>query len=131
MKKLQYSTTFHNFAPMKRKIRTYGGYFEAFMQTNNHKIVDYDAVLDARFGAEGTPERARAEEDAYAFYSGQILLDARKEAKVTQAELAERTQTTKSYISKIENGVITPSVGVFYRIIAALGMRVEVIKPIY
>ena len=28
MKKLQDSTTFHNFAPMKRKIRTYGGYFE-------------------------------------------------------------------------------------------------------
>ena len=42
----------------------------------------------------------------------------------------EFAQTTKSYISKIENGVITPSVGVFYRIIAALGMRVEVVKPI-
>ena len=67
------------------------------MQTNNHKIVDYDAVLDAKFGKEGTPERARAEEA----------------------------------ISKIENGVITPSVGVFYRIIAALGMRVEVVKPVY
>ena len=26
------------------------------MQTNNHKIVDYDAVLDAKFGKEGTPE---------------------------------------------------------------------------
>ena len=101
------------------------------MQTNNQKIVDYDAVLDAKFGAEGTSERVHAEEEAYAFYSGQILLDARKEAKMTQAELAERTQTTKSYISKIENGVITPSVGVFYRIIAALGMRVEVVKPIY
>ena len=63
--------------------------------------------------------------------SGQILQDARKEAKMTQSELAERTQTTKSYISKIENGVITPSVGVFYRIIAALGMRVEVVKPVY
>ena len=60
-----------------------------------------------------------------------ILQDARKEAKMTQSELAERTQTTKSYISKIENGVITPSVGVFYRIIAALGMRVEVVKPVY
>ena len=47
---------------------------------------------------------------------------------MTQSELAERTQTTKSYISKIENGVITPSVGVFYRIIAALGMRVEVVS---
>ena len=100
------------------------------MQTNNHKIVDYDAVLDTKFGAEGTPERARAEEDAYAFYSGQVLLDARKEAKVTQAELAERTQTTKSYISKVENGVITPSVGMFYRLVAALGMRVEIVKPI-
>ena len=50
------------------------------MQTNNHKIVDYDAVLDAKFGKEGTPERARAEEAAYSFYSGQILQDARKEA---------------------------------------------------
>ena len=101
------------------------------MQTNNHKIVDYDAVLDAKFGKEGTVERAKAEEAAYSFYSGQILQDARKEAKVTQAELAARTQTTKSYISKIENGVITPNVGTFYRIVAALGMRVEVVRPIY
>ena len=30
-------TTFHKFAPMKRKIRTYGGYFEAFMQTLTEK----------------------------------------------------------------------------------------------
>lgn len=38
------------------------------MQINNHQIVDYDAVLDAKFGAEGTFERAEAEEKAYAFY---------------------------------------------------------------
>lgn len=101
------------------------------MQTNNHKIVDYDIILDKKFGKEGTPERAQAEENAYSFYSGQILHDARKNAKVTQAELAKRTNTTKSYISKIENGIITPSVGAFYRIIGALGMRVEVVKPVY
>ena len=47
---------------------------------------------------------------------------------MTQSELAEHTQTTKSYISKIENGVITPRIGVFYRIIATLGMKVEVVK---
>ena len=76
------------------------------MQTNNHKIVDYDLVLDAKFGKEGTPERIQAEEAAYSFYSCQILQKARKEAKVTQEELARRTNTTKSYISKIENGVI-------------------------
>ena len=32
------------------------------MQINNHQIVDYDAVLDAKFGAEGTSERAEAED---------------------------------------------------------------------
>ena len=42
------------------------------MQINNHQIVDYDAVLDAKFGAEGTPERAEAEEKAYAFYPGKL-----------------------------------------------------------
>ena len=76
------------------------------------------------------PERIQAEEDALSFYFGQILLDARKEAKVTQTELARRINSTKSYVSKVENGVIIPSVGAFFRIIHALGMRVEVVKPI-
>ena len=92
-------------------------------------IQDYDAVLDARYGKEGTPERVKFEEGAYAYYTGLILRDARKDAKVSQAELARRTQTTKSYISRIENGVIIPSVAVFYRMIAALGMTVEIVKP--
>ena len=39
------------------------------MKTNNHQIKDYDAVLDAKFGKIGTPERMQAEEDAYAFYT--------------------------------------------------------------
>ena len=55
-----------------------------------------------------------------------ILRDARREARVSQEELAKRTKTTKSYISRIENGVIVPSVAVFYRMIAALGMSVQI-----
>jgi hypothetical protein len=43
------------------------------MQTNNHKIVDYDAVLDAKFGKKGTASRAEAEDKAFAFYTGQII----------------------------------------------------------
>ena len=99
------------------------------MNTSEPMIQDYDAVLDARYGKEGTPERVKFEEDAYAYYTGLILRDARKDAKVSQAELARRTQTTKSYISRIENGVIVPSVAVFYRMISALGMTVEIVKP--
>lgn len=99
------------------------------MITSEPMIQDYDAVLDARYGKEGTPERVKFEEEAYAYYTGLILRDARKDAKVSQAELARRTQTTKSYISRIENGVIVPSVAVFYRMISALGMTVEIVKP--
>lgn len=101
------------------------------MKKNNHQIVDYDHVLDQKSGKEGTPERIKAEEDALSFYSGRIVLKARKEAKITQTELARRINSTTSYISKVENDLIVPSVGAFYRIINALGKRVEVVKPIY
>lgn len=100
------------------------------MQTSNHQIANYDLVLNQKFGKEAPPERIQAEEDALSFYFGQIQLDARKEAKVTQTELARRINSTKSYVSKVENGVIIPSVGAFFRIIHALGMRMEVVKPI-
>jgi DNA-binding XRE family transcriptional regulator len=100
------------------------------MQTNDHQIRDYDVVLDAEFGKSGTPERTRAIEDAYAFYSGQILYSARKAAGITQSELAEKINSSKSYISKLEKGHINPSAGLFFTIINALGMRVEIVKPI-
>jgi len=94
------------------------------MQTNNHSISDYDLVLDKEFGAQGTKKRSIAEAKAYAFYSGQILQDARKDANLTQEQLAEKIDSSKSYISRIENGGITPSVGVFFRIVNALNMNV-------
>ncbi len=100
------------------------------MQTNNHKIEDYDLVLDAQYGKEGSAEREQFKAEARAFYAAQILLQARKEAKITQSELAERVGITKSYISKIENGVIEPGVGLFFRLIAALGLRIDITHPI-
>ena len=100
------------------------------MSTKNNMITDISAELDKEFGMPGTPEREQFEEEAYAFYTAQILLDARKEAKITQSELAKRINATKSYISRIENGTINPSVSTFYRIINALGMRIDIVKPL-
>lgn len=100
------------------------------MSTKDNMIQDYDAVLDSRYGKEGTVERNKFEEDAYAHYTGQIIRDARKEAKISQSELARRTKTTKSYISRIENGNITPSAAVFFKLIGALGMSIEIVKTI-
>ncbi|MFQ7113497.1 helix-turn-helix domain-containing protein [Hallella bergensis] len=100
------------------------------MKTNNHKIEDYDLVLDTKYGKEGTPQRIQFEDEAKAFYASQILLQARKEAKMTQTELAEKVGTTKSYISKIENGLIEPGVGLFFRLVNSLGLRIDISKPI-
>lgn len=98
------------------------------METNNHQIVDYSAVLEKKYGKHGTPERAEFDEEAYAFYTGQILLDARKNARLTQEELAKRIGTDKSYISRMEKGITVSSVATFYRIVNALGLNVE-LKP--
>ena len=95
------------------------------MQINNHEIRDYDAVLDAKFGKPGTQSRIEAEEKAWAFYTGKIIEDARKQSHITQAELAKRIGTDKAYISKIENGKIEPKVSTFYRIANAMGMNIE------
>ena len=95
------------------------------MQTNNHQIVDYDAVLDAKFGKEGTPSRIEAEERALAFYTGQIVEDARKKAHISQAELARRIGSDRAYISRIESGKTEPKTSTFYRIMSALGFQIE------
>ena len=87
------------------------------MQTNNHQLVDYDAVLDAKFGAKGTASRLEAEEKAYAFYTGQIIEDARKKAR--------RIGSNRSYISRVESGQTEPKVSTFYRIMNALGCKIE------
>jgi DNA-binding XRE family transcriptional regulator len=100
------------------------------MSKNETKIYDISAELEKEFGVSGTKERAKFDDNAYAFYTSQILLDARKEVKVTQAELASRIGTDKAYISRIEKGLTIPNVGTFYRIMNALGLHIEITKSI-
>jgi DNA-binding XRE family transcriptional regulator len=88
--------------------------------------MDISEELEKEFGAHGTPKRAKFDEDAYSFYTSQVLLDERKKANVTQAELAKRLGVDKSYISRIENGATVPSAATFYRIINALGLHIEI-----
>lgn len=94
-------------------------------KTINETSFSVSALLDERFGKKGTESRAQAEEKAYAFYTGQIIEDARKKAKISQSELAKRIGSNKSYISRVENGQTEPKISTFYRIMNALGVRVE------
>lgn len=94
-------------------------------------ITDISLELDNLYGKVGTPEREQFRKEAYAYCMGQVIHDARKSEKVTQEELAKRIGASKSYISRIEKGTIEPSVGTFYRIINALGLRIEITKPVF
>ena len=96
----------------------------------NPKIGSMDAVLDKLYGKVGSPEREEFRKEAYSYCVGQIISDARKQEKMTQSELAEKVGTNKTYISRIEKGIIEPGVGLFFRIIDALGLKIEIVKPI-
>ena len=92
-------------------------------------IYDASAMLDEVLGKEGSPERERNRERAWEEYNAQILLDARKNAHLTQSELAQRIGANKSYISKVERGLIVPSLATLYKIAAAMGLTIE-LRPI-
>ena len=95
------------------------------MNTKKSKIYNVSEELNMVFGNHGTASRIEAERQAWEEYNAQILLDARKQAGMTQSELAERIGADKSYISRIERGLIVPSISTFYRMVSAMGLSVE------
>jgi len=89
-------------------------------------IVTFDEHLDKRYGKIGTKKRTEFEIKAKAFAIGEILRDARKEARMTQEELARKTGTRKSFISRIENGHSDIQLSTLYRLVEiGFGKRVK------
>lgn len=67
-------------------------------------IKSFDELIEVEHGKIGTESRNQYEENSQMFIVSEMLKEARKEAKLTQEQLAEKTGTKKSYISKLENG---------------------------
>jgi HTH-type transcriptional regulator / antitoxin HipB len=67
-------------------------------------IKTFDELIELEHGKIGTESRNKFEEGAQMFIISEMLKNARKEAKMTQEELADKSGTKKSYISKLENG---------------------------
>jgi ribosome-binding protein aMBF1 (putative translation factor) len=76
----------------------------------------FDELLNIKYGKLGTPNRDEFESRAKAFVVGEMIKDARKEAHLTQEELAEKTGTKKSYISRVENGKIDIQISTLFKI---------------
>nr|WP_143865704.1 helix-turn-helix transcriptional regulator [Bacteroides finegoldii] len=57
-----------------------------------------------------------------------MIREAREQEKMTQSEWTDKVGTNKNYISRIEKGFI--ELELFFRIIDALGLKIEIVKTI-
>jgi len=71
--------------------------------TDYSNIRTFDELLEREHGKIGTENRNIFEEKSQMFIVSEMLKEARREANLTQEQLAEKAGTKKSYISKIEN----------------------------
>jgi DNA-binding XRE family transcriptional regulator len=89
--------------------------------------ISFSQILDDKYGQLGSDSRAAYEEQAQAFRIGVLLKEVRKEMNMTQAQLALKIGTKKSYISRVERGFCDIQVATLQRIIEkGLGKKLEI-----
>ncbi|MCX6164998.1 MAG: helix-turn-helix transcriptional regulator [Ignavibacteriae bacterium] len=92
------------------------------------KVKTFDELLDIQYGKIGTKKRNEFEEKAQYFVISEMLKDARREANMTQEQLAKKVGTKKSYISRLENGKCDIQLSTLYRIFEeGLGRHINLI----
>ncbi|MBN1339221.1 MAG: helix-turn-helix transcriptional regulator [Bacteroidales bacterium] len=90
-----------------------------------HKLT-INEFKDKHYGAKGSKSRDELEGGYENFKLGTLLYEARLEKGLTQAELAAKVGTTKSYISKIENNVKEVRLSTLQKIVQlGLGGKLE------
>lgn len=97
------------------------------MIKDRKNYIDFEDLLIEKYGIKGSPERDAYDARSLAFRIGVMLKEARKEAKLTQKELARRTGTKKSYISRIERGKSDIQISTYHRLIeVGLGKHLSI-----
>ena len=90
-------------------------------------ITDFEDLLISKYGKKGTAKRDKFDVESLAFRIGVMLKEARMDAKMTQEELADKTGTKKSYISRIERGKSDIQMTTYYKLIEiGLGKRLQI-----
>jgi HTH-type transcriptional regulator/antitoxin HipB len=97
------------------------------MAKNSKNIRTFEEHLTNQYGAKGSKKRAEFEIKAKAFLIGEIIKEERKNAQMTQEQLADKIGAKKSFISRIENGKTDIQLSTLYRLLEiGLGKKVEV-----
>ncbi len=88
-------------------------------------ITTFDEHLDKRYGPIGSLKRTNFEIKAKAFAIGEVIKEERRLAHMTQEQLAEKTGTKKSFISRIENGHSDIQLSTLYKLLEfGLGRKI-------
>lgn len=74
--------------------------------------------LNRQYGKKGTARRERYEQEFDAFKLGILIQEMRERKNMTQAQLAAKCGTTKSYISRIENNASDIRLSTLIRIVS-------------
>ena len=66
------------------------------------KLSTTNKMLDDKYGTHGTETRNEFDEQSLAWFYGNMLKERRKELKMTQREVADKLNISRSYVSRIE-----------------------------
>ena len=80
-------------------------------------VTRFEDLLIDKYGKKGTEKRDKYDAESLSFRLGVMLKEARKSAHLTQEQLAERTGTKKSYISRIERGLSDIQITTYQKLI--------------
>ena len=95
------------------------------METKIKNTTTFEEHLDKQYGEPSSITRTNFEIKAKSFAIGEMIKEERLNANLTQEQLALKTGTKKSFISRIENGHSDIQLSTLYRLLeVGLGRKI-------
>jgi len=85
-------------------------------------------MLDYKYGKEGTIVREDFDAKAKAWYYAEVLKEARKSARMTQKQLAEKIGKKREYVAQLEKGETDMQLSTFLMISEAVGLSISLTR---
>lgn len=81
-------------------------------------------LIEEEYGSKGTAKRDEFDAKSRAWYYAEILRDARKNAGLTQQQLADKIGKKREYVALLEKGETDMQLSTFIMITDAVGLRI-------
>lgn len=94
-----------------------------------NQLPTFDQTLEKKYGPKGSVQRNEFEAKARSWYYCEVLKNARKEANITQKQLAEMIGKKREYIAILEKGETDMQLSTFLMISEAIGLKFGFILP--